>query len=362
MHNTAMRVLRSYVAVTPSPGGMERHINELSVHQRRLGINVVLMHSAGKLDDGHGVQVLGGLPILHLRPHALRDLIFYVAVLFQIWRRRIRADVFHIHGDWSAFLAGRAIKRLVGANVLIASVHGHLHESGWKRPLYRLALRGYGAIYATGVRESGLLTMWSQKKCEWITSGVSDCFFTGKLAAPKKCDVLIVGSIVPVKGMDLVVETARVMPGRQFRIVGDGPDRRRLQVLASQVGAANLHFVGSLPPESVVEEYAGARVLLLTSLEEGTPTAILEAMAIGLPIVTTASNDYSRLLGGNEGGIVVESRDAASVASAIETFLADDSLAIRVGERNRAVARQYTWPAVARRVTCVMEAALKEAS
>jgi glycosyltransferase involved in cell wall biosynthesis len=356
-----MRVLRSYVAVTPSPGGMERHIAEVSTHQRRSGVEVIQVYSTGRLEPALGIQVLARWPILHLRPHAARDLIFYTTVLLRVWRRRVRCDVLHIHGDWSAFLMGRVLRRVVGARVLAASVHGHLKVSRWSRPLYRLALRDYSIIYATGPRETRLLTEWTGRNCNWFTSGVGECFYVSRPSQRRTCDVLVVGSIVPVKGMELVVDTARLMPDRRFRIVGDGPGRLRLQALATRAGVVNLEFAGSLPIEALVEEYAGAGVLLLTSHEEGVPTAMLEAMAMGLPIVTTRSNDYSELLGDGEGGTIVNTRDAGLISRAIELYLTDHLLAAKVAERNRRVARLHSWDTITQRVTGIMRSALNEA-
>jgi glycosyltransferase involved in cell wall biosynthesis len=166
---------------------------------------------------------------------------------------------------------------------------------------------------------------------------------------------------VPVKGMELIVETARLLPRRRFRIVGDGPKRARIQALAAQAGVFNLEFAGSLPIEALVKEYAGARVLLATSHEEGMPTSMLEAMAMGLPVVTTRSNDYSQLLGDGEGGTVVDSRDATAISRAIEHYLTEEALTARVADRNRQAARLHSWDSIAERVTGVMQSALSQA-
>jgi glycosyltransferase involved in cell wall biosynthesis len=83
-----------------------------------------------------------------------------------------------------------------------------------------------------------------------------------------------------------------------------------------------------------------------------------EAMAAGLPIVTTSSNDYSALLGAGEGGEIVESRNPQELARVVERWVADEPLARKAGERNRGVAAQFAWPAVADRITREMVTAL----
>ena len=353
-----MKILRSYVSVPPMPGGMERHIDELSVHQRRRGVEVIQVYSHGVPESGDAIQVLHGWPILRLRPRALRDLLFYLAAIVAARRRQVRVDVVHIHGDWSAFLFGRFLKRVTHARLLVGSVHGHVPESSWRRAVFRCCVGAYGFLYATGHREAHLLTQWSKKKWRWIASGISECFFQVEAGSNRRTDVLIVGSLVPVKGLELAIEVARLMPMYSFGIVGAGPERSRLESLATQRQVENLRLLGWLAPTDTAAELAQSRVLLVTSHKEGTPTAMLEAMAVGLPIITTSSNDYSALLGTGEGGVVVESRNAEELARAVERFVTDTPLARQAGKRNRQVAARFAWSTVAERITQAMETAL----
>lgn len=353
-----MKVLRAYFSLPPQAGGMERHVHELSRHQRRLGVEVVQVFSRGELEAGQGFQVLRDLPILRIRPRALRDLLFHVAAAFGARRRRIQADVVHIHGDWSAFLFGRLLRRATRARMLVGSVHGHVPTSRWRRAMFRACTGPYGVLYATGTRERELLTRWTKKPWCWTASGIDECFFQVETGAVKSADVVVVGSLVPVKGIELAIEVARRMPDRRFRIIGEGPERSRLESLARRAGLDNLRFDGRLDRAAVAEAMARSRVFLITSFTEGTPTALLEAMASGLPVVTTSSNDYSALLGMEEGGAVVASRDPQALARAINDYLGNESLARDAGERNRRLATDYAWPRVAERITRKMEAAL----
>lgn len=337
---------------------MEQHVHELSVHQRRQGAEVVQAISRGALPPEHGFQVLRGWPILRIRPRALRDLLFYSAVLIGVHLRQIRVDVVHIHGDWSAFLFGPMLKSVARARLLVGSVHSRVPESRWRRAIFRRCVGRYQLLYATGARESELLTRWSEKQWHWIASGISEHFLELRADSVKTTDVVIVGSLVARKGLDLAIEIARRMPQRTFQIIGDGPERSKLVSLVSQGRVGNLRFLGRLEPSAVAVELAQSRVLLVTSLEEGTPTAMLEAMAAGLPIVTTSSNDYLSLLGEGEGGVIVETRDSQQLARAIERFVSDAPLARQVGERNRQVAARFAWPNVADRITQAMETAL----
>lgn len=355
-----MKVLRAYFSLPPLPGGLERHVQELSNHQRRLGIAVLQVFSQGVLEPEHGFQVLRGWPILRIRPRALRDLLFHVAAAAGAHRRRIQADVVHIHGDWSALLFGRLLRRATRARVLVGSVHGHVPASAWRKAMFRACAGAYDVLYATGARERELLSGWTKKAWSWTASGVDPRFFQVDAAAGRTTDVAIVGSLLPVKGLELAIEVARRMPASTFRVIGDGPERLRLESLARHGGLENLRFEGRLDTAEVAQALARARVLLTTSHTEGTPTVMLEAMAAGLPLVTTASNDYSALLGAGEGGVVVESRDPAALARAVGRFITDEPLARRAGERNRRVAAEFAWPGVAARLTRILQEILEE--
>lgn len=134
-------------------------------------------------------------------------------------------------------------------------------------------------------------------------------------------------------------------------IIGDGPKRQRLEAMAS--GLTNCKFVGRLEGLEVARMLRASRLMLLTSIREGTPTAVLEAMASGLPVVTTSSNDYGPLLG-DDGGAVVSCRSADEIAAVVEEFLTNETRLELTGMRNFRRSEQYSWDAVTRRVSDLM--------
>ncbi len=372
-----MHILRSYLAVPPSPGGMERHIHVLSERQRALGCEVTLAFSSGDTGRSTDLRVLAGWPILHSRPQSLRDLLFYCAVALRLLRTRVRCDVVHVHGDWSAFLFGRLIARLARARVRVASMHGHLRRHAGARWLYRAVCSGYDVAYATGRRESRLLTEWTGRTWHWITSGVDDRYFEavrtesaprsgtqpriGAASRDGSADVLTVATLTAVKNLGLLLRVAQLLPHRSFLIVGDGELRDSLAGEARAMNLQNVRFAGALEPAQLPAIYTGSGVFLLTSSEEGTPTVILEAMACGLPIVTTRSNDFTGIVDEGDGGFVVDGFDASALAQRIEQTLADPQRREAMGRHNRAKARAFGWERVSGNVTELMRAALTRA-
>ena len=150
-----------------------------------------------------------------------------------------------------------------------------------------------------------------------------------------------VGRMVPVKGLDLFLETAAVLrrraPHARFSILGDGPLREGLIQKAHDLGIADCtEFL--TPRPDPFPYYDSLDVYINTSIHEGLPLSILEAMACGKPIVSAAVGGIPEVVTDGEHGFLVEGREASRFADRCFTLLADDSLRTVMGERAAASA------------------------
>jgi colanic acid/amylovoran biosynthesis glycosyltransferase len=122
--------------------------------------------------------------------------------------------------------------------------------------------------------------------------------------------------------------------------VGEGPLRRALERVAARAGAPVV-FRGSLPHEQVLHIYRQAQVFSLpcviasTGDRDGLPTSVLEAMAAGVPVVTTPLNGLAEAVEHELTGLVVPERDPIALAGALRRLLADSVLAARLAEAGR---------------------------
>lgn len=108
---------------------------------------------------------------------------------------------------------------------------------------------------------------------------------------------------------------------RHLHILGEGSERARLAALANRLGVGDrVHFPGFVG--DVRPWLAGADLLLLTSLFEGTPNVVREAVAAGTPVVTTMASPAIPELLGDGGGVAVEEREPVALAAAIRATLA----------------------------------------
>jgi glycosyltransferase involved in cell wall biosynthesis len=161
---------------------------------------------------------------------------------------------------------------------------------------------------------------------------------------PEGAMILAVGRLIEKKGLADLVEACGLLAGRgvgvQLEIAGDGPLRRELEVMAAGSGA-QVKFHGSLPHEAVLELYRRASVFCLpcvvasTGDRDGLPTSVLEAMALGVPVVTTDVNGLRELVVDGQTGLVVPERDPVALADALDRLLGDALLADRLAACGR---------------------------
>jgi glycosyltransferase involved in cell wall biosynthesis len=112
-------------------------------------------------------------------------------------------------------------------------------------------------------------------------------------------------------------------------IVGDGPERQRLEVAARSYGInERVVFAGQI--SNVKPYYAAADVLALPSHSEGSPYVLLEAMAARLPVVATSVGGVPEMVKDEESALLVPARDPRAMAGAISRILADEQLARRL--------------------------------
>lgn len=185
---------------------------------------------------------------------------------------------------------------------------------------------------------------------------------TGKSAT----DVLYVGRLSGEKGVDTLIEAFATVvkhePDSQLQIVGSGPARQELQRLAQELGIAeSVHFHGFVPKgPQLWERYDAADIFVLPSRTEGLPRVVGEAMARGLPIVTTAVGGLPELIDHNENGVLVEPRTADQLAQELIAVQTNDELRTRIAEGGLKTATGLTFSAAAGRLRTVVERELLE--
>lgn len=134
--------------------------------------------------------------------------------------------------------------------------------------------------------------------------------------------VVVVARLVADKRVELAIRAiARVRADVVLVVVGDGPDRARLEAIAEEVAPGRVVFVGMLPRDRALAWIAAARLLLHPSAVEAAPTAVREARALRVPVIACAAGDVEAWAASDAGLRVVPPR-ADAIAIACEEVLA----------------------------------------
>jgi len=187
-----------------------------------------------------------------------------------------------------------------------------------------------------------------------------------ELGIEHKRVVLGVGRFVPIKNMTLLVNAfARVAqsdPSAHLVLVGEGPEQASLVALADRRGVTKrVTFAGYVPQDQLGPYYRTADLFVLSSDFDNSPNVVLEAMACGLPAVSTNVGGAAEYIVPGRGGDLVAARDENALASAIEHWLNDAERRRIAGTFNRQrVVEQFSWRASAQRLLEVYHAVIAE--
>lgn len=240
---------------------------------------------------------------------------------------------------------------------LVTTLHGHevsrrflpMLLSGrlsWTRyALLRRRLFERGALFlavSDSVRDRAIRLGYPPGRTVTLHNGVDTGYFTPAAQAPEAGLVLHVGRLVEKKGTRLLLEALRLLPDADLVVIGDGPERRRLQESADRLGVGGrVSFLGERPLDEVRQWMRRAWLLAAPSVTardgdaEGLPTVICEAAAVGLPVVASAHPGMTEAVVDGETGFLVPEGDVPALASAIGELLGNPSLRERMASDAR---------------------------
>ena len=301
------------------------------------------------------------LPALGREINPLDDLVALARMVQFV--RRLTPDVVHTHMA-KAGTIGRLAARICGVPLVVHTYHGHVFHSYFGAAKTR--------VFLTIERALGLLT----DRIIVVGDGQRDEIAGYGVAPPGKLESIrlglelapllhaeaargrlrqelgidastplvgIVARLVPIKAheafFDAAVRIREALPRVEFLVIGDGERRQELETLVQRRGLSPaVRFLGWR--RDMLNVYADLDVVALTSRNEGSPVALIEALAAGRPVVATAVGGVPEVVINGDTGVTVPVADPRALAGAVLTLLADRPLAERLG----AAGRRHVYP------------------
>lgn len=326
----------------PTTAGTARHVADLAAGLLGRGIDITLACPPDGMLTGRARR--DGVPVIELPMNReispVADAVAFVRLLSLC--RRLRPDVVHLHSSKAGFL-GRLAGRLAGVPVVVFTPHcwSFQSASGRKRRFY-LALEKFASRFcdmtvtvskqeALEAIQEGVL---APEKVRVIPNGVGPRDFEAAHSAVRDIPFVSVGRLDEQKGYTYLLQAFADLgpsePGARVSIVGDGPLRADLEREAAVLGISDrVSFVGE---HDDVGEYLGrSHAFVLSSLWEGLPYTIIEAMAAGLPVICTDVGGCSELVIDGRTGFVVPPEDPVALAGALRRLQNDDMMRLAMG-------------------------------
>jgi colanic acid/amylovoran biosynthesis glycosyltransferase len=284
-------------------------------------------------------------------PRALLWQLFYFGQAVVLWRYCRRAGLRHIHAHFAN----------VGADVTLLAaavggpgwswsftMHGptELYDVTW----FRLAAKVESAAFVVCISDFARSQLMGLVGAEhWDKLTVVPCGVDTRALQPRPSNgaraegpvsVLSVGRLVPVKGQLVLLEAVAelVRAGRDVRLalVGGGPMHDALAVAARRLGIeGRVELTGPLGHPAVVERIRRADVFCLPSFAEGVPVVLMEAMALGVPVLTTRVMGIPELVEDGVSGLLVAPGSRGELVAGLRRLIDDAPLRAALGEAAR---------------------------
>ena len=338
-----------------SVGGGERHLLLVADGCRAAGADTQVMCTPGSglatlaAERGHGVVPVDMRAASLLTPRRMRRAL-----------ANLKPTIVHLHGFYVTAVGAKSAAAS-GARAVLATVHtmpsaplalhpgvcGRL-EVALRSMFTRRAARSLDRIVcvvdavrvelaAMGVPAGKLVTIHNGIPAPGAAAAVADAMRSPGASGPPL--VGSVGRLEAPKGyehfVDAAAGVAARVPAARFRLVGDGSLRSSLERRAAEAGlGGRISFLGW--SDDPLSEIAAMDVYVVSSVTDTTNLTVLEAMALGRPVVVTRVGGLPEVVADGLTGYVVPARDADALAGRIVELLEDAEARRRMGEAGRA--------------------------
>jgi glycosyltransferase involved in cell wall biosynthesis len=342
-------------------GGLFRHVLDLAEEQANRGHDVGILADSNAEDRLTSAKFASVAPRLTLglarvpmrRQPGLGDLFATRAV--RAHAAKLDLDVLHGHGAKGGAYARLAARGLARRGQRIASFytpHGgslNLKPGSIEQRVLMLIERGLESVTTGLIFESAHAARVYRERISAkgaphriVPNGLKIADFKSVKPGPDATDVLFVGELRHLKGVDILLDALAELKDRRVTatIVGSGPDEAAFKEMSSALGLADLvRFTGALP---IRKAFALGRVMVVPSRAESFPYVVLEASAAGMPLIATNVGGIPEIVAGSDTALIEPGNISALVASLTATLDDPQSALDRAARLKARVTRKFT--------------------
>lgn len=339
----------------PLIGGAERQVMGLCREMRRKGIETFVL--TRRIEGTPEKEIINGTKVIRLSGRWY-PLMFLMALLIHLFFNRNCYDIIHVHTLNSPALIAALIGFLCRKRVVIKVTRSGKNSQiesyqlcWWKRLIFKIMYREIACFIAitADVRKELLKLGVPKKKIALIPNGVAIPKMSNEITEDHQSELdekiicLSVGRLIKRKRFDLLLNAwaeQKNINDATLIIIGDGPERNRLEKMASNLMVSDsIHFFGSVIHDKVLYWLKQAHCFILPSDSEGMSNALLEAMAYGLPvIVSNIHANYSLIQDGINGFLFSNLND---LTEKLQLLIQDRDCRLRLGQKAREYIEKY---------------------
>ena len=298
--------------------------------------------------------------------------LFWIMIFFKIWR--LKPDIVHFQG-LSTGIIGIFSKTFLkipyivwarGSDVYLANPLIKItHEMIFNKASAIIALTEYmkNAINQTTDKEVHVIPNGVELNKFAINENKEDT--RCKLGIPQDKTILIfVGRLYAVKGVDYLIKSLNILKkdfnNFKLLILGDGPEMGNLRQLSQELGNDSyIEFLGRIPNEKVSDYLNASDIFVLPSLSEGFPNVLLEAMACGLPVISTNIRGLDEIIIEGRNGFLINPKSPEEIAHKVEYILDNPLIFESFSQNNKNRAKKYEWKMVINKLDEIYKKALE---
>ena len=329
----------------------------LIITPRASGVSGVAQHVRslikGLLKRGFRIDLLSCENTFHLPFKGARNFSFSLSssfkTLLHVPYPPVSYDVVHAHNIPSALAmkTAWAEKRILTLHGVFSEQVEELHR--WLPPLILEKLEVKALSWADAITAVSEEAVRHYKRLGFTVHRVPNAIDLQSLPSRgvkmHERQVVYVGRLSREKGVDLLVEAFKKIPSIHLLLIGEGPEESKLKKAAK--GYNNIHFLGPLPREKALTYVKGSDLLVQPSRKEGLSTALLEAMAMGTPVIATRVGGNIELIEHGKTGLLIEPESVTDIIDAISmAFSRPELLKMLSAKAKVKIASEYSWEVV----------------